>query len=174
MDQSSTRLHYNLPKLILVFIALAVVVIYGTISLAAQDFLWFVPGFSEQPVRIVVYKAGARTELTPGQRGFDELSAAIVDSLNQGIARQSGLGLSDASLQDAYQRYLTVEAFFSQPVKIHAWFDTHDPTQMLFPITGRHSETNVVFLGGSGTYFANSPALKTTEPIRQALASLGF
>jgi hypothetical protein len=132
------------------------------------------PGFSEQPVRIVVYKAGAQTELKPGQRGFDVMSSAVVDSLNQGVARQSGLGLSAASLQDAYHSYLTVEAFFAHPVKIHAWFDTYEPTQMLFPITGRHSETNVVFLGENGVYMSNSPALKTTEPIRSALAGMGF
>ena len=174
MDQGSTKVRYNLPKLILTVLGFAVVVIYGTITLAAQDLLWFVPGFSEQPVRVIVYHAGARTELQPGQRGFAEISSAVVDSLNQGVARQSGLGLSSESLQDAYQRYQTVEVFFSRPVKLHAWFNTHEPTQMLFPVSGRHSETNVVFLGSSGIYFSNSPALNTIEPIRAALAALRF
>ena len=62
-------------------------------------------------------------------------------SLAQGVARQSGIGLSEGSLQDAYNQYVTVEVFFDRPVKLHAWFNTDSPTQMLFPITGRHSET---------------------------------
>ncbi len=174
MTQDSMTIRYNLGRLVLVFLGLVAVVAYGTISFAAHDLIWFMPGFTERPARIVVYKSGAQTVFTPGQRGYDELAAAIVDSLNQGVARQSGLGLSEASLQDAYHSYLTVEAFWTEPVKIHAWFDTHQPTQMLFPITGRHSETNVVFLGENGVYMSNSPALKTTQPISSVLASMGF
>jgi hypothetical protein len=174
MEQPSTRIRYNLPVLALVVLAVVGVVIYGVIALAAQDFLWFVPGFNEKPVRIVVYNAGVRTDLQAGQRGFAELAAAVNSSLNQGVARQSGVGLSPESLQDAYTRYQTVEVYYSRPVKLHAWFNTHEPTQMLFPITGRHSDLSMVFLGGGGVYFSNSPALNTIEPIRAALRRLGF
>jgi hypothetical protein len=125
-------------------------------------------------VRVVVYNGGSRTEYQPGQPGFNELSGAVNESLNRGVARQSGLGLSPDSLKDAYNRYLTVEVFFSRPVKLHAWFNTHWPTQMLFPISGRHAETAVVFMGSGGIYLSNSPALNTTEPIRAALKALGY
>jgi hypothetical protein len=174
MDQAPTRIRYNLPKLLLAMAGFVAVAIYGTITLASADPLWFLQGFNERPVRIVVYNAGARTELQSGQRGFAELSDAVLQSLNAGIARQSGVGLSAESLQEAYNRYLTVEVFYSRPVKLHAWFNTHQPTQMLFPITGRHSETSVVFLGSGGIYLSNSPALNTVEPIRSALRALGF
>lgn len=174
MDQSSTRDRYNLPRMLLAILGFLVVAVFGTIAFAAQDPLWFAQGFSERPVRIIVFKAGARTEFQPGQPGFAELSAAVLQSLNGGIARQSGVGLSADSLQDAYNRYMTVEVFYSRPVKLHAWFNTHAPTQMLFPITGRHSEQSVVFLGSGGIYLSNSPALNTVEPIRLALNGLGF
>ena len=174
MNQNSTAVRYNLAGLLLGIAGFLAIIVYGSISLAAQDLLWFVPGFSEHPVRIIVYNAGVRTELQPGQRGFAELSNAVVDSLNRGVARQSGIGLSEGSLQDAYSRYETVEVFFSHPVKLHAPFNTGEPTQMLFPITGRHSEISVVFFGGHGIYLSNSPALNTTEPIRAALNALGF
>ncbi len=55
---------------------------------------------------------------------------------------------------------LTVEAFFSQPVKLHAAFNTGMPDQMLFPITGRHSDQPIVFLGRNGQYMANGPILE--------------
>ena len=82
--------------------------------------------------------------------------------------------MSDASLLDAYTRYVTVEAFFSHPVKLHAWFDTGQPTRMLFPITGRHSDLSIVVLGQGGKYLANPPVLKTIQPIRDALDQLGY
>jgi len=98
----------------------------------------------------------------------------VRQSLDGGIARLSGIGLSEASQQDAYTKYLTVEAFFRQPVKLHAWFDTYTPTRLMFPITGRHSQLKVVFLGAGEKFRVNVPALKTVEPIRAALQKIGY
>jgi hypothetical protein len=149
--------------------------VYGTISVTAQDALWFLKGFRYRPARIVVYHdQGKRTELRPADPGFAELSSAIQACLAQGVERPSGIGFSDASLLDAYSRYLTVEVFFAQPVKLHAWFDTGEPTQMLFPITGRHSDLSLVLLGRSSEYWVSPPALKTVAPLRHALQSLGY
>ena len=149
--------------------------VYGTISVTAQDALWFLKGFRYRPARIVVYHdQGKRTELRPADPGFAELSSAIQACLAQGIERPSGIGFSDASLLDAYSRYLTVEVFFAQPVKLHAWFDTGEPTQMLFPITGRHSDLSLVLLGRNNEYWVSPPVLKTVAPLRQALQSLGY
>jgi hypothetical protein len=102
------------------------------------------------------------------------MAEAVRSSLAQGAVRSSGIGLSQGSLDDAFGLYLTVEVFFSQPVKLHAAFNTGAPDQMLFPITGRHADQPVVFLGKNGTYMANGPVLKTMQPIRDALAALGF
>jgi hypothetical protein len=148
--------------------------IYGTIFVASRDPLWFLSGFYELPSRVVVYHEGQQTEYISGQPGFDLLAESLRDSLDQGIARQSGIGFSESTFQDAYKKYLTVEAFFDQPVKLHAWFDTGSPTQMLIPITGRHSEQSVVLLGNKGMYMVNSPALKNLQPLREALTALGY
>ena len=149
--------------------------IYGTISVTAQDPFWFLKGFGYQPEAIVVYHdQGRRTELHPGDPGFAELSDAIRACLAAGAERPSGIGFSNASLLDAYTRYLTVEAFFRQPVKLHAWFDTGEPTRMLFPLTGRHAELSLVLLGRNGKYWSSPPALKTVAPLREAVESLGY
>ena len=147
---------------------------YGTIFIASKDPLWFLSGFYELPARIVIYNQGEQTEYTPGQPGFDLLAESLRDSLDQGIARQSGIGFSEATYQDAYQKYLTVEAFFDQPVKLHAWFDTGSATKMLIPITGRHSELSVVVLGKKGKYMVHGPAMKNLQPLRDALTALGY
>ena len=104
----------------------------------------------------------------------EELAGAVQTSLAQGFARLSNLGFSEKSLQDAYTRYVTLEVFFGQPVKMHTWFYPGRTTQMLFPITGSHSEMSVVLLGDEGHYRAGAPVLKTREPILEALKSLGF
>jgi hypothetical protein len=162
-------------RMVLLVTGFVVVLIYGTISVAAEDLFWFMKGFGEQPARIVVYHdGGKRTELHPGDTGFEELSTAIRDCLSAGAERPSGIGFSDASLLDAYTRYLSVEAFFQRPVKLHAWFDTGEPTQMLFPLTGRHAELSIVLLGQNGKYLAGPPALKTVAPLREAVSALGY
>jgi hypothetical protein len=173
--QSAPKTHTGPLRMALVVIGLLLVVGYSTISVAAQDPLWFVKSFGTSPARIVVYHHdGIRTELRPGQPGFEELDEAIQATLAEGVERPSGIGFSDASLLDAYSRFVTVEAFFDQPVKLHAWFDTGEPTQMLFPISGRHSELSLVLLGKSGNYMSSPPVLRTLEPIRETLRSLGY
>ena len=148
---------------------------YGTLAFTSGDLLWFVKKFDGSPALISVYHdGGRRTELAPGDPGFETLAQAIQSCISQGLVRPSGIGLSDASLLDAYTRYVTVEVFFSEPVQLHAWFNTEEPTRMLFPITGRHSDLSIVVLGIRGKYLASPPVLKTMEPLRQALRDLGY
>jgi hypothetical protein len=122
----------------------------------------------------VVYNAGQQTEYTYGKPGYDLLAESIRSSLDQGIARQTGIGMGKESMKDALEKYLTVEVFFNQPVKLHANFNTGKPTRMLIPITGRHSDLSVIFLGGAGDYMSNGPALKNLQPLRDALTALGY
>ena len=168
------KLRTNILSMLLAMVGFGILVGYGTVAISAQDALWFVKKFDALPTRIVVYQEGERTELTAGQPGFAELAEAIRASVAAGVSRPSGMGLSDLSRQDAYQKFVTVEAFFDTPARVHANFNVGRPTQMLFPITGRHSDLNVAFMGADGTYFAGAPILKTTQPIRDALKALGF
>jgi hypothetical protein len=150
-------------------------VMYGTIAFTSGDLLWFLKRFDAKPARIVVYHdGGKRTNLDPGDSDFEPLARAIQSSLSEGLARPSGIGLSDASLLDAYSRYVTVEAYFERPVKLHAWFNTEEPTRMLFPITGRHSELSLVVLGKNGQYLSSPPVLNTVAPLRETLKELGY
>jgi hypothetical protein len=164
----------NWVKTVIALAAVLLIIIFMSNVSTSKDPLWFRTGFYELPNRIIVYHEGEQTELLPGQRGFDELAEAIRASLALGVAAQSNTGLSEVSRQEAYTRHLTVEAFFAEPVKLHAWFYTGYPTQMLFPITGRHSDWPIVFLGKDGEYQSNAPVLKTQEPIIQMLKASGY
>ncbi len=168
------RLQTNVLQMMLAVVVLLAAIYYGTTALASQDVFWFWRGFADRPARIVLYQHGQRTEWRPGQPGFDPLANGVVEALNQGTVRGSATGLSEGSLQDAYNQYTTLEIFFDHPVKLHANVNTGHPTQMLFPLTGRHAETNVVFLGSAGKYMSNGPLLHTLAPIQAALQALGY
>ena len=164
----------SLIKMILVVVIFGLFIYLFTIAFVAQDFFWFEKGFAEKPVRVIVYHQGQRTEYRSGQAGYELLANAIQQSLNSGLVRQSGIGLGEQTLYDAKTKYITVEAYFLQPVKLHANFNTGHPTQMIFPITGRHSELSVVFLGDQGGYWVNGPVLRDMQPIRDALVQLNI
>lgn len=160
--------------MILVVILFILVIYLGTIFFTTQDPLWFVSSFEERPMRIVVYHNGEKSEFRVGDPGYDRLAEAVRLSLAEGVLRQSGIGMGADTLKDAYEKYITVEAFFSHPVKLHANFYTGHPIQMLFPITGRHSELGVVFLGDGRQYLVNPPALNSVQPLRDALVELNL
>lgn len=174
MNQTRPGRNSTLFKMILVIILFVLVVYLGTIFFVTQDPLWFVSSFDEKPVRILVYHDGEKSEYRPGDPGFSQLAEGVRQSLDAGVLRQSGIGMGEETLQDAYRKYLTVEAFFGNPVKLHANFYTGHPVQMLFPITGRHSDLNVVLLGDGRGYQVNPPALNTLQPLRDALVELSF
>ena len=174
MTQNLARSSSTIFRMLLVVVAFGAVVAYSTVAFAARDPFWFLSGFQEKPYRIVVYNAGQPTEYWSGQPGFDRLSEAVRQSLDSGVARQSGIGMGELSLDEAYGKYLTLEAYFVKPVKLHAGFNTGNPTQMLFPITGRHSELSTVFLGTQNGYWVNAPVLKDMQPLRNALKELGY
>jgi hypothetical protein len=174
MKQPTDKLNTNIFGMLIALVGFGLLAIYGTIAFSARDAVWFMTNFDVRPARITIYHDGQRTELTRGDPGFAELAEAVRLSLAQGVARQSGIGLSPGSLEDAYNLYVTVEAFFDQPVKLHTWFNTGGPRQMLFLITGRHADLNVVFLGVEGQYWSGAPALKTIEPIHAVLKAQGY
>lgn len=175
MAMPTDRVRTQPIKMIFVVAAWIAVIVYGALGVTAQDPLWFLKRFEARPVRVLIYHdQGKLTDLHPGQEGFEQLSAAVQASLEQGVDRPSGIGFSDASLLDAYSRYVTVEVFFDPPAVLDSPYATGEPTQMLFPITGRHSEQPLVLLGRDGRYLSNAPLLHTVEPIRRVLQDLGY
>lgn len=164
----------NLVKFIFVFAGLVLLLIYFSNASTSHDLEWFRTGFTALPYRVIVYRDGQAHIYEAGQDGFEALAEGVRASVAQGVNEQSNVGLSDVSLDEARNRYESVEAFFSEPVKVHAWFFTGNPTQMLFPITGRHSEIPIVFLAEPRGYLANAPILNTIAPLQLALKALGY
>jgi len=174
MKQPTDKVRLNLGVMLLVLVFFGLAVVYLTIVLSSHDFLWFEKGFSDIPARVDVYQDGQRTEYLPGQNGYIELAVAIRKCLNEGVAHSSGVGMGKQTLADSYSKFVTVEAFFDAPIKIHAPFDTGSPTQLLFPITGSDAGQKIVFLGVNKVYLSNSPALNNIQPLINALQVLNY
>ncbi len=168
------KLQINLARMFFVVIVFILVTAFLTITISSKDPTWFIPGFVDVPVRVTVYHDGQQTDYFPSDPGFAELAEGVRASLNAGVARPSTIGLSQGSLDDAYKLYVSVEAFFATKVKLHTWFNTGDPTQMLFLITGRHSQEDLVFMGDGKAYLPGPPALVTRKPLLDALQQLGY
>ncbi len=168
------KLQVNLGKMLISLVVLLVVITLGTVTFTTKDPLWWLSGFTQRPIYVIVYNNGQKTSYSEGIDGYDILANAVVEVLNSGVSHNAAIGLSKESLADAYNKYMTVEAYFDPPAKLHTFFDTGNPTMMLFPITGRHSDESVVFLGVNGMYGSNVPVMKNYQPLRDALKQLGY
>lgn len=169
------KLRTNPVKMVLTLLLFVAVASYLTISLTTRDAIWFLPGFEDLPTLVIIYDAGKKTEFRAGTPGYNELAEGIRATLASGVTRPSAIGLSEGSLEDALNVFLSVEAYFPKPVKIHTWFNTGNPTRALFPITGRHSDRSIVFLStNKDAYNTTAPILNTREPLLAALKALGY
>jgi hypothetical protein len=167
--------HSQWLRLAIILAGLVLLIAYSAPALISQDPLWFVNRFDRRPVQIIIHgQNGQRVELWPGHPNFDPLAEAVQACLSQGLRQPSGLSLSDASLSSTNTRSVTVEVVFVRPVRLHTWFATEESTRMLFPITDRHPELPLVILGQNDRYLSSPPVLRTVEPLREALRSLGY
>lgn len=173
-NQPTDKLRTNTGRMLLVLALFLGVGYYSTVAFSTRDPFWFGSSFAAKPSRMIVYHNGAKREIQSGQAEFAALADAVQSSLAQGVSHASGIGFSPETLSDAYGMYTTLEVFFDSRVKLHATFATGEPNQMLFPITGRHSEQPLVLLGLDGQYMVNAPVLKTIEPIRTLLHQMGY
>jgi len=169
------RAGWNFFTMILVVLAFGALVVFLTLVMTTGDFLFFLGGFAEKPAVVLVHQDGKETEYRAGMPGFEELAEGVRQSLDSGVSRPSNIGLSDGSRDEALNKYTSVEAIFHKPVKLHATFYTGNPTRILFPITGRHTEIPVIFLSEKNEpYTTLAPVLHTRAPLVEALVKLGY
>ncbi len=157
------------------FLALIVVIvsiIFSVGALANDDPLWFLPIFNDKPQRIVVYQDGCRTELIPGQPGFDELTAAINQTLPQYDGFNATFGMSVESAKETREKQRAVEIFYAKPVTIHTPYRFGHPDSIFIPLSGYFADAYSVFGGRAGEYWAGALRLKSIEPIQRAAAAI--
>jgi hypothetical protein len=163
---------YELPKIDIKALILTIVLVTGAVAfcggaLANADPLWFLPYSNLTPTHIVVHQNGCDVTLLPGQNGFEEMTAALNQSLSQIDGYESGFGLTVESLSDYRKKDRAVEAYFdsrSRFMSRSGWRadqHTHPDRQATLRTRARSS-------GRDGDYWAGAAA-QTTEPVRRAM-----
>ncbi len=169
------RLKTNLLSGLVVTILTILFIGYIFTSLLLGNFLWVLPAQVDvPPQRIIVYAAGTRYELGPDDPAYEPLAQAVADALRSSRGFSETTGLSAVSLQEAYERFVTVEVWYPEPIRLNLRFKTIDPTRVLIPISGRHQ--NAAFLGTYDEYTAGALWLPSekVERIRAILRTLGI
>jgi len=158
----------NLRGLLFALVVVIALIVLGVGALTNGDPLWFLPFFNDVPQRIVVYQNGCRVELNDGQPGFDQLTAAINQTLPQYDGFNSTTGISLGSLTDYREKERAVEVFYAKPVTIHAPYRFGHPETLFIPLSGYLADSRSVFGGKAGDYWAGALRLKSIEPIQRA------
>lgn len=115
-------------------------------ALPDQDWLWFLPVFNEEPVRIHLYRDGEQIVLLPDDPGYDMINEAINHAVRQVRAKKS-LGILPESLEELYERFSAVEVFYTEPVIIHTKHGFPKANKYLFPQSGHRFDPPMVFAG---------------------------
>lgn len=157
---------------------LIVVLFFGTIyyimmAVNNGDLLWWWTWFEEMPAEIVIYRAGQRMAITPDSPDYDPLVQAINGSLSQRRGYLT-LGLSEPTVEEYMTEATVIELTYPTFVSMHSQYRLVPFDGLLIPLAGRHSESHVVFFSREGQYIAGALQLATTDPIKDALAELGY
>ncbi|MGB0389565.1 MAG: hypothetical protein ACPGWR_32495 [Ardenticatenaceae bacterium] len=155
-------------RAILVTIFAILVVAYVSIAIGTGDYLWFLQSALEDPERIVINFEGQAVTLKQNDANFQDVSNALKVTMSNTYGFAQNVGLSDETLQDYRAHYWSVEAFYAQPVRLHSRFRFGELRQIILPLSGRHSDQNILFLGQNEQFYTG-PSLKSTTELQRTL-----
>lgn len=170
---SAARHRISLWQPILIVVLFFGVVYYSIMAVNNSDFMWWWPWFEEMPSEIVIYRAGQEAVVTPDSPDY----APLVQAINESLSRRTGylnLGLSESTVEEYMTEATVIELTYPELVSMHSQYRLVPFDGLLIPLEGRHSEWHVVFLSQYGQYIAGALQLATTDPIKDALADLGY
>jgi len=148
-------------------------VVYFVIAVSTADFLWFLQQTRGVPIQIQVHFDGQTVILDEGDPRFQDIANALRLTITkiEGYAQQ--IGLSDRSLQDYREIEWSVEVFYADPLILHSRFRFGKPTQLLIPLSGRHTEQNITFLAQNGSFYTG-PSVASTVELQRTLRQYGL
>jgi hypothetical protein len=132
--------------LIITVVVVLIGVFWLGTALPDRDWLWFVPIFNEEAARIHLYRDGKEIMLQRSDPGYEEVNEAI-NQIVRHVTAKEPVAMSLESLEDFYNQFSAVEAFYSEPVIIHTRHGFPKADKYLFPQSGRLDDPPVVFAG---------------------------
>ncbi len=131
-------------------VVLAVLVLWGGISVTLGDALWFVSSFRAQASVIDLYWDGHKTRLLRDTPEYDLIQEAVFAEFSQVHSYAKGVGLSDESLAALRQNGRLLELHYASPTRIHTWYNFGASAVFYIPLSGFHAERKRVFNAGQG------------------------
>ena len=161
------------------FIALglfAIVVFYFINVLNTGNWGWFrTETVNVRPSRIVIIDNGQKSIISQGHADYLPLADALETSLSKlNNTDLVNIGLSEQTLADYDSQSLVLELYFDKPVVFNTMARTGEPTQLLIPISGRHSNGNYVFRGAQGDWWYGAMRMADSSSLHATLQSLGY
>lgn len=140
-----------------------------------------------QPALVCAFSAGVHAQpdccarlravggARPGDAGFDQLAAALNETLSAFKNRDLvPIGIGDETLRAYYEEGLVVEAFYATEVRFNLPARFEGINTLLIPVDARHAENNYVFLGRNREFLASALQVESREPLDNALRVLGY
>lgn len=154
----------------------AVAAIYFINVLNTGNWIWFRSNATNvRPARIIIIDHGQRTIINPGHPHYEALANSVESSLSKlNNTDLVPIGLSEQTLSDYSNQSLVLELHFDQPVVFNTMARTGEPTQLLIPIEGRHSDGGYVFRGAQGDWWQGAVRMADPTPLLSALSQMGY
>lgn len=150
-----------------------VVLVYATIAIGTSDYLWFLKRVPADPLEIVIHFDGQTVSLEQSDANFMDISNALKLTITQLYGYPQSVGLSSQTLQNYREHDWSIEAFYDEPLRLHSQFRFGEPRQLILPLSGRHAEQNIMFLGLEEQFYTG-PSLKNTQELKRTLRDYGF
>ena len=166
----------NVLRAFLVTAIAFVAIGYTVIAWNANNFFWFLSTAElSEPLRIVINDHGERLAFTPDNDEFAPLAEAVALSVSElNNADLLPIGLSEATLAEYDTRFIVMEVHYSRPIKFNTRFRAGEPTNLMFPITGRHAGDGIFFRGTKGEWWYGGLRMADPTPLYNELSRLGY
>ena len=132
---------------LLILVLASGVLVWWVNMLTNEDPLWFLRSFNAQADWIIVYWDGTTHMLFPGDPAYTDIMAAFSDGIGRWAGYESGVGLSDASLDRYRERERFLEFHYNDPVQVHTSHQFARARRFFVPLSGTHAAARRVFAG---------------------------
>lgn len=173
---SSAKPKSNVLTLVIVTLLCFLGMIYGVTYVTTGNLFWFLSNAEvSEPMRIVISVEGERVAFVPGDQEYEELAPIITEAVTNFANNDLvPIGLSEQTLEDYRSSGVNLEVHYPRPIKFNTPFRIGEPSNLLIPITGRHSGGGNFFLGEKGEWWYGGMRMADPEPLYQQLEAMGF
>lgn len=174
MQHIGERKDPSVWTLVIIVVIALVLIVYGIISIATGDFLWFSSAFRETPTAVVLHCRGESVSFDQGSFHFSKLASIMNDTMS-GRKRWDPLTMSEETYDEytSSSQMIVLEFFYREPVRVHSsykFFSSVD--NLVIPLEGRHSQTKAVFGQNDGVPTGGSLHIDSTDQFKDFLNNM--